>query len=77
MLRSKARKGGETEVTGKSAQELYSIGFQDAQYHQENATGQTTRQERDRTSHGAAYRQGYKQGRQERRSALNRMGLKK
>ena len=61
----------------KTAEELHSLGYQDGQYHAENATGQTTPQERDRSTQGAAYRQGYKQGRADRRAHLNSQGRKK
>ena len=60
-------------MTDKTAAELYEIGYQDGRYHQGNAAGQTTAQERA----SAAYRQGYEQGRKDRRTDLNSQGRKK
>lgn len=62
---------------GKSAQELYEIGYQDGQCHQRNATGQTTPKERDRKTQGGAYNRGFKQGREDRRAWLTSKGRKK
>ena len=56
-----------------SSGELFDAGFQDGHYHAENATGQTTSEER-RTSE---YRDGYLAGRTDRRAYLNSVGRRK
>lgn len=61
----------------KSEDELHALGYQDGQYHGGNASGQTTRKERDRRTHGAAYKQGYNQGERDRRAYLKSQGRQK
>ena len=61
----------------KTADELRRYGYQDGQAHAGNITGQTTRQERDRRTQGAAYKQGYKQGNRDRRADLKSRGRQK
>ena len=61
------------ETTSPSDADLYEIGYQDGHYHAENATGQTTRSERSTP----AYRDGYTDGRTDRRNYLISQGRKK
>ena len=61
----------------KSEEELFALGFQDGQYHTGNAADQTTPEERDRRTHGAAYKHGYNQGTKDRREYLTSQGRQK
>ena len=61
----------------KSEDELIALGYQDGQNHARNITGQTTPEERDRRTHGAAYNRGYNQGERDRREYLKSQGRQK